>query len=138
MSVSTIWNGYRITATHTGSKPAPWDDYSENWNHHRITISKDGRRTSFDFWAKIAKPRLTTREDLLGAFQCILSDALAGGLGFDVFCDKAGYDICSVEALKNWKACWRVLKKLSRVLGGDKLHDLGREVARARVGGQGA
>lgn len=118
----TTFQGYTISAEYTGSKQAPFS--TDNWNHHRVTVSKGGRRTTFDFWASIANPEIRSRSDLLGAFDCFLSDACAGQQSFDEFCSEFGYDNDSRRAEQTHKACIRSYDKAQRILAGDDLYDL--------------
>lgn len=127
--MTITWKDFTITATYTGSKPAPWNDnHSQNWNHHWITVSskETGKKTGFDFWASIANPELRSRYDVLNAFYCFVSDAISGMEDFPDFCAEFGYDEDSRRAEKVWKACKRSLEKLERVSGYplDEIYDL--------------
>lgn len=120
--MKATFNNFEITATYTGSKPAPWGDtMPKNWNHYRITVknTNNGKRTGFDFWASIAKPKLTTEHDVLDAFRCFINDALAGEMDFTEFCGELGYDEDSRTAERTWKACKRSANKLRRIYDGD-------------------
>lgn len=124
------YKNYRIAATYTGEKAAPWGNGQENWNHHRITVTntETGKRTTFDFWASIAHPVLDSTYDVLNAFYCFVSDAVSGMESFTEFCSNFGYDNDSITALKTWRACKRSYDKLSRIYDGD-LYDLINELS---------
>lgn len=119
--MKTNFNEFTITAEYTGSKPADWGNGRENWNHHRITVysSRTNKRTGFDFWASIMNPHVDSRADVLSAFECFVSDALAGRDSFEDFCAEFGYDTDSRRAERTWKACKRSWEKLIRVSGYD-------------------
>ena len=118
--MKTNYKNFTISAKYTGSKKAPWDDgikYPENWNHHTITVrnNETGKKTSFDFWASLAKPVLDSEYDLLNALYCFVSDSLSGMQDFNCFCNDFGYDTDSRTAERTWKACKRSAQKWYRV-----------------------
>lgn len=122
------YGDFVISASYTGSKPAPWTNGAANWNHHWVTVRSTvtGKRTGFDFWASIAHPRLESEYDLLNAFYCFVSDALSGAMSFREFCCEFGYDEDSRAAEKTWKACKRSREKLATMSGYpiDEIYDL--------------
>ena len=124
MEKATFEN-FAIKATYTGSKPAQWGNGRENWNHHKVTVTNTGNKlkTSFDFWASVAKPNVETEYDILNAFYCFISDAISGDMSFSEFCSEFGYDEDSRSAEKTWKACKRAADKLKRIYDGD-IYDL--------------
>jgi len=117
------FKGFKLSAKYTGSKEAEWMPH--NWNHHKITIKniESGKQTSFDFWASIANPEVRSREDLIGAFECFVGDAVAGMNDFNDFCSEFGYDEDSRRAEKIYKACQKATAKLQRIYNGD-IHSL--------------
>ena len=125
------YKNFKITATHTGGKPADWGDGQENWNHHRITVTntETGKRTAFDFWASIAHPVIDSTYDILNAFYCFVSDAVSGLDSFQEFCAEFGYDEDSRRAYKTWKACKRAADKFERVSGGVDIYDFINELS---------
>ena len=122
-----MFENFSIKATYTGSKPAQWGNgrESENWNHHKVTVTnkEHNLKTSFDFWASIARPNMETEYDILNAFYCFISDAISGYMTFSEFCGEFGYDEDSRSAEKTWKACKRASDKLKRIYDGD-IYDL--------------
>ena len=126
--MTETYKGFRITATYTGSKKAPWDS-PENWNHNRVTVTnaETGKHTDFDFWTSIAKPQMKTRYDVLNAFCAFVNDAISGEMAFVDFCCEFGYDDDSIAALHVWKACKRATAKLHRIYDGD-IYDLANEL----------
>ncbi len=115
------FKGFKLSAKYTGSKKADWGNGHENWNHHKITVknTETGKQTSFDFWASIANPEVRSREDLIGAFECFVGDAVAGMNDFNDFCSEFGYDEDSRRAEKIYKACQKATEKLQRIYNGD-------------------
>ena len=119
--MKTQWKQYEIEAKYTGKKCAPWKiGDQENWNHHKVTIRNLGKgtQTSFDFWASVSHPELTTHYDLLNAVYCFLSDATAAAMQLDEFGKEFGYTSIS-ECLRTYKACCSNLSKAKRVITED-------------------
>lgn len=114
---------FTVSANYTGSKPAEWGNGQENWNHHLVTVSHNGKRLSFDFWASIANPEIRNESEIKDAFDCFLSDAISGLSSFEDFCSEFGYDVDSRRAERIHKACQRSAKKLQRIFSGD-VYDL--------------
>lgn len=111
---------FGITATYKGDKAAKWSG-GENWNNHLVTVvnTKTGKRTSFEFWASIMNPHLSSRYDVLNAFRCFVDDAISGDMTFREFCEEFGYAEDSRTAEKTWKDCKNASKKLHRIYDGD-------------------
>ena len=120
------FNSFIITATYTGSKCAPWGNGRENWNHHTVTVrnTATGKKTSFDFWASIANPELTSEYDIVNAFYCFLQDACSGSESFTEFCADFGYDEDSRSAERTWKACKRAAAKFERIAPDSDIYEL--------------
>lgn len=118
------FNGFKITATYKGNKPAKWSN-GENWHNYWVSVSntKTGKGTGFDFWASVMKPDLSSRYDVLNAFRCFVDDAISGDMSFHEFCIEFGYNEDSRTAEKTWKACKRSGEKLRNVYDGD-IYDL--------------
>jgi hypothetical protein len=119
--MKTTFQNFRITATYKGDKVSPWSQEDErtpdNWNNHTVTVynTEIRKRTSFEFWASIMNPEIRTPAEVLEAFECFVSDALAGDQSFTDFCADMGYDTDSRQAERTWKACIRSWKKLNRI-----------------------
>lgn len=127
MSISATFRNYTISATYVGDKAAPFnDDKYQNYNNHRVTVrsAKTRARVQFEFWASLADPELRKPSDLRNAFECFLSDAIAGEQDFAEFCSEFGYDEDSRKAERIHKACQRATAKAHRLLGADDLYDL--------------
>ena len=122
------FRNYIITATYRGDKPAKWD--GRNHNNHTVTVrnTETGKKTSFDFWASLADPELSSEYDIINAFYCFVSDAIAGEMTFEDFCSDFGYDNDSMTAYKTWKACKRSAAKLSRITTED-IYDLANDLS---------
>ena len=128
MPESTTFKGYRITATYKGDKRAEWDTLN-NFNNHRVTVSKSGQRIGFEFWASNNSPEVRSPSDLRSAFECFLSDAIAGMQTFEEFCGDFGYDTDSRKAERTWKACQRAYLKASHLCGSDEaIYNLARDL----------
>lgn len=88
---------------------------------YTITVQSDGTdaKIRFTFFDSIAnydagKAGLGP-DDLLWAFSCFVSDAMAGAQSFAEFCEEFGYDDDSIRARDTWKACRRSLDKFNRL-----------------------
>lgn len=108
---TTTYKNFRISAEFDGKKVTGWD--ANNDRHNKVTVKNldNGKRTSFDFWGTVVNPRVESEYDLLNAFYCFVSDALAGVDSFENFCSEFGYDTDSRNAEKIWKACKRSTDK---------------------------
>lgn len=106
-----------LAACFKGNRAANWD--ASNYNHYRIYVSNviSGARTSFEFWASRGVPRLADSRAVLGALECFISDAIAGGMSREEFCSEFGYED-GREGARVWRACVRSAEKLERVFGG--------------------
>lgn len=109
------FKNFKIKAEFRGDMVAPWN--GNNYNYHKVIVknAETGATTSFDFWASIARPELNRERDVLNAFYCFVSDAVAGAGSFDDFCDEFGYNSDSIKALKTFRACEKSYNKFSRV-----------------------
>jgi hypothetical protein len=121
--MNATFKNYSISAEYLGDKPAPWSDKDreQNYNRHRVIVRNrtSGKRVSFYFWASLAQPELRSPSDLRGAFECFLSDAIAGKQSFEDFCGDFGYDADSRKAEQAWKACSKASDKADRLIDGD-------------------
>lgn len=117
----TNFENLTISATYTGSKPAPWCS-ERNHNHHRIYIrNRDtGATTSFDFWASIARPRIDTEGDLLDALGCWLFDACDGGRTYEDFISDFPRSFADDEIKRTYAQCKRTRAAAIRVLGSEQ------------------
>lgn len=120
---SATFRNYTISAEYLGDKAAPWSDEQreQNYNRHRVIVRNraNGKRVSFDFWASLANPELRSPSDLRNAFECFLTDAIAGEQDFDSFCGDFGYDNDSRKAENIYKACVKTAQKAARLVDGD-------------------
>lgn len=122
---TTTYKNFKISAEFDGKKVASWDAYNDR--HNKVTVKNldSGKYTSFDFWGSVVNPRVESEYDLLNAFYCFISDALAGLESFESFCGDFGYDTDSRKAEKIYKACKRAYTKFERVSGfnDDEMYD---------------
>lgn len=115
---NTKFKQFKIKANYKGNKKASWGD---NWNNYMITVTntETNQKITFEFWASIANPELKTEYDILNAFYCFVSDAIAGSYTFEEFCSEFGYDNDSRQAEKIYKKCKKQLEKLKKIYDGD-------------------
>jgi hypothetical protein len=92
--------------TPANQKPAQWDKENE-WNHtyYRVTIRKDNKSASFDFWGSSKDYDEGKEATKKTAMSCWSMGALMGNMEFHDFCGEFGYSTDSMEAHKTWKAC---------------------------------
>ena len=127
------FKSYKVTATSTGSKKAPWTSLNapDNWNHHKIAVynSDNKKRATFDFWASPMNPEIVEEYDILNAFYCFISDAVSGDADYYEFCNEFGCDPYEdPKARQTWKACKAAMKKAERILT-DDINDLVNELS---------
>lgn len=109
---------FEIKASYKGNKKAFWGD---NWNNYMITVTntETDQKITFEFWASIANPELKTEYDMLNAFYCFVSDAIAGSYAFKEFCSEFGYNNDSRQAEKIYRKCKKQLEKLKKIYDGN-------------------
>ena len=120
----TTWKHYEISSMRYGNKPATRN--KENRNNYVVSIfnTKTGKRIQFEYWMSIARPKMTTRMDLLEAVSCFLSDAHAGTMDYSEFCHEFGYEEWgeygrNAQSDRIWKACKRAYDKFDMVFDAD-------------------
>jgi hypothetical protein len=118
---------FEVKASYKGTKKAEWS--KDNFNNHMITVTnmETGVKIRFEFWASIAKPEITEETEILNAFYCLVSDAIAGNDSFENFCSEFGYDQDSRTAEKIYRKCKKQLEKLQKIYDGD-IYDLANEL----------
>lgn len=104
-----------------------WDANDNNYNNHKITVSFNGKKLSFDFWNSLSEGEIKTEDSLIGALDCFLSDSNAGEQSFEDFCSEFGYDEDSRKAEKIHNSCIKSFDKFNRVFDCD-LYDLSDEL----------
>ena len=116
---NTKFKQFEIKASYKGNKKASWGD---NWNNYMITVTntETDQKITFEFWASIANPELKTEYDILNAFYCFVSDAIAGS-NFKEFCNE------SRQAEKIYRKCKKQLEKLKKIYDGD-IYELANEL----------
>lgn len=96
-----------------------------------VTNSDTDNSTSFDYYDSTHNYNNAITEvkgeDLLQAFECFISDAIAGDESFEDFCDNMGYDQDSRSAEKIWKECIKSRYKAKNVIDQD-LYDFANEL----------
>ena len=123
---NTKFKQFEIKASYKGNKKASWGD---NWNNYMITVTntETDQKITFEFWASIANPELKTEYDILNAFYCFVSDAIAGSYNFKEFCNEFGYNNDSRQAEKIYRKCKKQLEKLKKIYDGD-IYELANEL----------
>ena len=102
-------------------------DRFQNWNNHKVTVTHNGQKFSFDFWGSIANPEISNDQENVFALYCALSDGLSAENDFNEFCSEFGYDNDSRTAERIYKACEKTNAKINRVFSCD-LYDLINEI----------
>ena len=92
----------------------------EGWERiahpYKVTLYKGKRQLTVPFFMGAAHTREPTAADVLA---CLTSDARAGELTFEQFCDEFDHDSDSRKTEATWKACVKLAPRLRRFLGED-------------------
>lgn len=86
------------------------NNFSKGTNHQfRVSVSVNGKKAQFNYHTGISdyEKGIDTIDDagMKFALECLLSDAIAGGMTFENFCGEMGYDEDSRKAKKIHEAC---------------------------------
>lgn len=122
-SVTRQWNGKTITiGSYKGVDTFKWGGWVYK---HKIVVDCDGKKATFTFYnSQIAyskRQNYLNEEDMLGAFENILDDAIAydeNSTKFE-FLNAFGYGDDDVSIAEGTKAFWGCLKTYG------KLHEIG-------------
>jgi hypothetical protein len=117
-------------------KGFPFDKKDTNYHgQFKINIKQKetGYEYNFDFYgsANDASQHITEMEDqdLKGALECIVSDAISGSYTFEEFCSEFGYDEDSRTAERIHNACKDSLSKMECLgFSLDDLYELSNEL----------
>lgn len=128
--MKTQFHEFKLSSKYKGNKN--WANGSNNKNNHIITVrnTETGKLTRFEFWESVIEKEIKTEKQLLWAFYCFMSDALAyiQNHTIDDFADEFGYTKIS-EAIRIYKACKASADKTLRIgLDEDRLCDLLNEI----------
>lgn len=88
-------------------------------NKFIVTIKSNNKTASFDYYCSnkdFTEGKVClSKNDLKGAFECILSDAMAGNDTFENFCYEFGYDIDSRTHEKIYKSHVKTKEKIEKL-----------------------
>jgi hypothetical protein len=98
--------GLRITRA--DSKPAPWQPAG---HHYRCTLSKKGKRITFDFWGSVADAEKNQDPTSYDVLYCVSSDTHTPE-NFVDFCSEYGYDADSIKTRQTWKRADNFARRL--------------------------
>ena len=121
--MKTKFHEFQISSVYKGNKC--WDDAKiKNYNNHTVTVrnTETGKSTRFEFWESIREVEIKTEEQLLWAFECFLTDALAyiQARNIDDFASEFGYQDSVSKCFKVYKACMKQAMKAKRVVGDEE------------------
>lgn len=118
--MKTVYKNVELESKYLGNKNWTTSMF-RNRNNHRITVKNldTGEWTWFEYWESIQEVEIKKEEQLMFAFYCFLSDALAGEMEYYDFCNEYGYDGCEPSSKKVWKACQNSAEKANRLFGPD-------------------
>lgn len=118
-----IYKNISIESKFLNNKNWNFGSNINNFNNHKITVvnleTKKG--LSFEFWNSNASGKIKSESELLGAFECFLSDSCAAKETLEDFCGNFGYDL--KEGRKIYNACVKSLDKYDRVLSEYDIYD---------------
>jgi len=109
----TILNNIKLSEEFIGEKTSIWNS-NNAYAHNRVYVETEKDSISFDYWGSVSHPTIDSEYDLIFAFYCLLSDAIAGESDstFDNFCKEFGYDqdnnsskICYDECKDSFDKC---------------------------------
>ena len=131
--MKTTFHEFKLSSTYKGDKY--WDSSDtryQNRNNHIITVRNTltNKKTTFEFWESIMEREIKTERQLIWAFECFLTDALATIQARDVwdFFSEFGYEP-SRKSFDTYNACKRSERKALRVVGDEsRLCDLVNEI----------
>jgi CDGSH-type Zn-finger protein len=103
--------GLTFRATLSDSKTPAWDDGGEYRPHYRVTISKPGKRLTFDFWGSINAGRTGEPLTAYSALACLSSDAYCPQTFAD-FCAGYGYEEDSRKAEQTFRRSDRFARRI--------------------------
>lgn len=88
--------GIKFRATLSDSKTAPWGDASDYKTggyrpHYRVTLSRPGKRLSFDFWDSVKAGQDGEALSAYSVLSCVSSDIYCPETFAD-FCAEYGYN----------------------------------------------
>jgi hypothetical protein len=92
-------------------KQNTWQKDSNSFN---LTLQYKGKSLTLDYWQGTG---IYTPPTTHGVMECLLSDYSCAQDSFEDFCDNCGYSNDSLSALKVYKSCIRLSKKLVKFLG---------------------
>jgi len=96
-------------------------------NMFEVTIVRDGIEVKMPFYGSHkdwgSGVDLLDEENLFGAFECFVSDALAGDQSFEEFCSSFGYNEDSRKAEKIWKECEKISSDYSKLFSFTEWYD---------------
>jgi hypothetical protein len=97
-------------------------------NSFNVYVTTKNGRTSFRFYGSNMdyNNNVTALDEsaVLSAFECFVSDAMAGSNSFKDFCSEMGYDTDSRRAYKTFKACEKSNEKFERLFPNVDIYDL--------------
>jgi len=117
--VSNFQN-FKVKSTFKGNKASNWNP--NNFNNHMIKVTNENTKQSitFEFWASITQPDITSDYDLLNAFYCFIGDCTSGAETFKDFCSNYDYSNDSIQAKSIHRACKKSLFKFCNLMNLDE------------------
>lgn len=116
-------HGLQFRATLKNTKPAPWADDTRYRPHYRVTISRPGKRLSFDFWNSVDAGRTGKPLTAYDVLACISSDAYTPDT-FEEFCADYGYDTDSRKAHATFRRASAFAKRIRAFFTAEELKAL--------------
>lgn len=124
-SIRVNGNAIKILSRNTNTKVSQWGA-SEN-QHHTIMVSTVKGAISFDFWASQAQPYVRSANDLIGAFSCLLSDAMCvKDIDYEDFCGDMGYEMYDEDTFEFNEKSQRIYRACETAL--EQVESLGLDI----------
>jgi len=115
-------HGIKFTATWKGDKCPLWDDEKHiHGDRYIITLSRNGKRFTFDFWNSYNDAREGKSPTAYGVLATIEKNDPGD---FAEFCSNYGYDEDSKKAHKTYKAVVKQWEKAERFFTPEEIEEL--------------
>lgn len=88
-----------------------WVDGREHGNQYKVTLSRDGKEVSFDFWGSINDRKNGVDPSEYDVLACISCDVNCPE-SFEDFCAEYGYDEDSRKAFATFERCAEFARQL--------------------------
>lgn len=115
-------HGITFRAVLSNTKTPNWESKG-HCNHYKITLAGKGRKVTFDFFDSINNTEKGGNLVAYVVLSCISGDVNCPET-FEDFCGEFGFDADSIKALKTFKDCNALAKKLRKFFTENEIEEL--------------